>query len=61
MLRFNHQTVEQYGKLCFPEVTNPTIWRFIDVLEMEHDLTDWKIAQNPMKEPPPPRQKKLLD
>ena len=41
--------------------TNPTIWRFIDVLKKEQDLTDWKIAQKLMRQPPPPRQKKWLD
>jgi hypothetical protein len=25
--------------------TNPTIWRFIDVLKKEQDLTQWKINQ----------------
>ena len=41
--------------------TNPTIWRFIDVLRKEQVLTDWKIAQKLMRQPPPPRQKKWLD
>lgn len=41
--------------------SNPTIWRFIDVLKKEQDLTDWKIAQKLMRSPAPPRQKKWID
>ena len=34
--------------------SNPTIWSFIDVLKKEQDLTDWKINQKMMIQPPPP-------
>ena len=38
--------------------TNPTIWKFLDVLKKEQDLTDWKIAQKMMRYPPPTQQRK---
>ena len=38
--------------------TNPTIWKFLDVLKKEQDLTDWKISQKIMRRPPPPQQRK---
>ena len=32
------------GFQCLVGSSNPTIWRFIDVLKKEQDLTDWKIS-----------------
>ena len=36
--------------------SNPTIWRFLDVLKMEQDITDWKISQKMMRRAPPPQE-----
>ena len=41
--------------------SNPTIWRFLDALKKEQDITDWKIAQKLMRQPPPPQEKKWVD
>ena len=35
--------------------TNPTIWKFLDCLKKEQDLTDVKITKMMMKESPEPR------
>ena len=40
--------------------TYPTIWKFIDVLKKQ-DLTDWKIVQKLIKQPPASQHKKWLD
>ena len=34
--------------------SNPTIWRFLDYLKKEQNLTDVKITQHLMRQPPPP-------
>ena len=49
------------GFRCLMNYSNPTIWRFIDVLKKERDLTDWKINQKMMRQPPPSQQKKWKD
>ena len=36
--------------------SNPTIWRFLDVLKMEQDITDWKISQKMMRRAPAPQE-----
>ena len=37
---------------CLMGRSNHTIWRFIDVLKKEQDLTNWKINQKMMRQPP---------
>ena len=39
---------------CLMGCSNPTIWRFIDVLKEEQDLTNWKINQKMMRQSPRP-------
>ena len=40
--------------------SNPTIWKFIDVLRKEQDITEWKMAQQLMRNPPPPRERRWV-
>ena len=40
--------------------TNLTIWRFLDCLKKEQNLTDVKITQHMMREPSPPRARKWV-
>ena len=40
--------------------TNPSIWRFLDRLKKEQTLTDVKITQHMMREPPPLRARKWV-
>ena len=39
------------GFRCLMDRTNHIIWRFVDVLKKEQDLTDWKINQKMMRQP----------
>ena len=41
--------------------TNPTIWNFMDALQLEHSLTELKIVKHLTRTPPPPRQKKWIN
>ena len=40
--------------------SNPTIWRFLDCLKKEQNLTDVKMTQHLMRQPPPPRARKWI-
>lgn len=40
--------------------SNPTIWKFIDCLKKEQNLTDTKISKRAMREAPPRREKKWI-
>ena len=35
--------------------SSPTIWKFLDCLKREQDLTDVKLTRRLMKDPPEPR------
>ena len=41
--------------------SNPTIWKFLDVLKKEQNLTDVKVAQHLSRQQPPKRAKKWAD
>ena len=41
--------------------SNPTIWKFLDVLKKEQNLTDVKVAQHLSRQQPPKRAKKWTD
>ena len=41
--------------------SNPTIWKFLDVLKKEQNLTDVKVAQHLSRQQPPKRAKNWTD
>ena len=41
--------------------SHPTIWKFLDVLKKEQNLTDVKVAQHLSRQQPPKRAKKWTD